>query len=82
MTWSMGLRDRLGLLVERTDEEIAEEEVGTQADDLLLIDAEGWSVLVRRPVLIADLLTATERAGLAGLQRFLDENSISYGTPS
>jgi hypothetical protein len=78
MTWSVGMRDRLGLLREATDEEIAEEEHGSADDDLVLIDAEGWRHLTATPVDLADLLTTTEAGGLTALRGFLDARSITY----
>ncbi len=78
MTWSLGLRDRLGLLREASDEEIADEEHGSAEDDLALIDAEGWRHLTRTPVDLADLLTTTEAGGLTALRAFLDARSITY----
>jgi hypothetical protein len=41
MTWSRGLRALLALGAEATDEELAEEEVGSADDDLVEIPAEG-----------------------------------------
>ncbi len=78
MTWSKGIRDRLGLLREASDEEIAEEEHGSAADDLVLIDSEGWATLRSRPRDLADLLTLAEIGGLGYVRQFLDIRGVSY----
>ncbi len=78
MTWSKGLRDRLGLLREQSDEEIADEEHGSADDDLVLIDSVGWARLTETPAALADLLTTTEEAGLSGLRGFLNRRQITY----
>ena len=78
MTWSKGTRERLGLLVEKSDEDVAAEEHGSSADDLVLIDAAGWKRLTRVPVDLARLLAVTEASGLKGLRAFLDERAITY----
>ncbi len=79
MTWSGGLRRRIGLLAaEQSDEEIAATEHGSAADDLVLIDAAGWRALTADPVALAHLLTITERGGLSYLRAFLDLRGITY----
>lgn len=78
VTWSQGIRKRLGLLAEVSDEDIAAEEHGSSDDDLVLIDGEGWRHLTRCPEDLADLLTITQQAGLAGLRFFLDSRGITY----
>jgi hypothetical protein len=78
LTWSKGLRQMLGLLVEKTDEDVAAEVVGTADDDLLRITHDGWKDLRRTPVLLAQVLTVTERSGLSGLRVQLDAWGITY----
>ena len=78
MTWSKGMRDLVGLVVEKSDEDVAAEEHGSGADDLVLIDAAGWKRLTAVPVDLARLLVVTEATGLRGLRVFLDERSITY----
>lgn len=75
LTWSKGLRAMLALGVERTDEEVAEQEAGDF--DLLLITSEGWSSLVGRPHLIPEVLVAAENSGPA-LRAFLREHAVEY----
>jgi hypothetical protein len=81
MTWSMGFRAELGLLVEQTDEELVEVEHGSADDDLVLIDAAGWSQLTRRPLELADLLTAAQNGGLSAVRAFLDSRGVTYSLP-
>lgn len=78
LTWSQGLRERLGLRREESDEEIAAEEVGTRDDDLVLITANGWANLCRVPGDLGRLLNVAETEGLPGVRRFLDERTIEY----
>ncbi len=78
MTWSKGMRDRLGLLAEQTDEDIAGEEHGSADDDLVLIDSAGWSALRQVPADLADLLLVTEAGGLPALRSFLNRRQITY----
>jgi hypothetical protein len=78
LTWAQGLRQLLALGVEHSDEDIAGEEVGTAADELLLIEREGWAILVARPRLIAQLLDAVEAGGLVGAREFLDRLGCAY----
>lgn len=78
ITWSRGLRERLGLRREASDEEIAAEEIGTSADDLLVITADGWDLLCRTPARLADVLTTAEQSGLTGLRCLLDTWGVTY----
>jgi hypothetical protein len=78
LTWSRGLRELLGLGVERDDESIAAEEVGAREDTLVWLDADGWSALRRSPRLIAQSLTAAEFGGLSAVRRLLDEHGVPY----
>lgn len=78
LTWSQGLRDLLRLGQEKTDDEIAGEELGSNDDDLVRIDAQGWRRLVAVPVHLAQLLAATEVGGLTGCRSWLDQHGVSY----
>jgi hypothetical protein len=79
ITFSRGLRARLGMLVEeQTDEEIAAEEVGSSADDLVAITDEGWREVVRRPVLQPQLLAAARTGGLTAVRQVLEAEGIGY----
>jgi hypothetical protein len=81
ITWSKGLRELLGLIVEKTDEEIAAEEIGTKSDDLVRISKDGWRMVVKTPELIPEILNITDRKGLSGLRALLDEHCIEYTIP-
>lgn len=45
LTWSQGMRDRLSLAAERTDDELAAEEIGSADDDLVELPAASWRKL-------------------------------------
>jgi hypothetical protein len=79
MTWSLGLRDRLEVGQELTDEEIAEQQLG--GEDLVLIEPKGW----RRAVALrlhAQLLDAAEADdGGVQLVQLLDRYGIGWNPP-
>jgi hypothetical protein len=77
LTYSRGLRERFGLLQEATDEEIAEAEVGSQADTGFIVT--DWAPVRARPVLGAQLLAAvgTELRWGDG-RRFCRANGIDF----
>ena len=78
-TWSQGLRDLLALGIEKSDEDLAAEEIGTADDDLLTITTEGWSQLVELGgIAMAGLLSAAEAGGLNGARIYLDARRIDY----
>ena len=79
ITWSQGLRAALGLGEDRTDDQIAEEQIGDE--DLVLITAPGWASLIARPWLIARVLDAADVSPLA-LREFLAEHDVAYVEPS
>jgi hypothetical protein len=81
MTWAQGSREMLGLRGEKSDEEVAEEEVGTADDALVWITADGWDGLVARPSLIPKVLAAAESGGLSGVRVFLDSHGVEYRMP-
>lgn len=62
LTWSAGLRDLLGLTVELTDEQIAEQREYDQADviELALINRQYWGYIVKNN-LRAEVLDHAER---------------------
>lgn len=78
VTWAQGFRQRLGLLTERTDEQIAAEEMGTADDELVLIDAAGWALIVKAPALIPQLLHVAEVGGLGAVRAFLHAHHVTY----
>jgi len=74
LTWTRGLRALCGLGVEREDEEVAEEAVGT-ADDVLFTIAD-WAPFRAHPVWGAELLTVVEVGGKAAGLAWCAERGI------
>jgi hypothetical protein len=68
LTWSRGLRSRVGLDQEAADEDIAAAEVGSAAD--AGFDIADWSPVQERPRLGGELLGVVRRAGWAEGRRF------------
>src|SRR6202040_518390 len=68
ITWSKGLRAPLPV-ADRTDEEIAAEEVS--GDDLAVIHADAWRCIVRIPACPSLILDRAERGGLAAVNELL-----------
>lgn len=62
ISWSRGLRDRFALENEKTDDEIADEELGSVDDTLVVIRREGWATLVQQPLLIPVVLQVAEES--------------------
>jgi hypothetical protein len=73
---SKGLRERLGVGVEKSDEEIASEEAGDR--DLVQITRHGWSRLLRSGVNPAEVLSVMESGGVSGVCRFLEMEGIEH----
>jgi hypothetical protein len=70
ITWSKGLRALLEVEEqEKTDEELAEEEVG--GTDIAMIPKDVWKAVTRVPGLPAALLDVAERGGLAAMNDLL-----------
>lgn len=81
LTWSNGLKKRIGLL-EQTDEELAEEEIGGGTDDTIFAIAKWSRDIAPNPVLASQLLTAVELGGCAGGMDFCAQNSIEILLPT
>ena len=79
--WMAGTRERFGLPeVERTDEEIAQEEAGTKHDEVFYLTVSGWMALLRKDRLGPLMVTmAYERGGLRAARELLDRWEIPYG---
>jgi len=75
MTWSRHLRDRLGVGSERTDEEIADDEVGDVDDTGFYVT--DWEPVRCAPVLGGMLLDAVAAGGFDAGRAFCD----TYGIP-
>ncbi len=76
VTWSKGLKALLVQERDKTDEEIAAEELGSV--DLLRLDKHAWSLVLKQPWPTSRILDVLDRKGLAGLRAFLDANGILY----
>lgn len=77
LTWSKGLREMLGLRFEKSDEDIAAEELGSKADDLVIITAAGWRVVVAGRLRV-QILESVYRQGFSGLRALLDRLGVEY----
>lgn len=75
LTWANGTRERYRLEPEASDQELADEEVGTVDDDLVALPAETWRAM--RDV-APQLLDAAERDGRAGAVRWLDTRGLAW----
>lgn len=73
--WSRGMRERLGLDDEMTDEEAAEVEV--EGMDTLAISAEEWKRFTRDPNAHAELIHAVEQAGSIETARIAAANLLT-----
>jgi hypothetical protein len=79
IAWSQGLRERLGLVLEeKSDEDVAAEEVGTRDDTVVWITRNGWAALVATPALIGQVLTAAESLRPADFSAWLSGKSIEH----
>lgn len=79
ISYSQGIRERFGLRLDETsDEEIAEEELGDEQDDLVVILPDGWSRLVDNPDWIPAMLDVTEAGGQSALLAFLRDRAVSH----
>jgi hypothetical protein len=81
MLWAYGAREVLGLGVEKTDEEIADEETGTVEDALLELPGESIWPIVAIPGRRASLLEAAEVGGFAAATRLLDSWGVAWTLP-
>jgi hypothetical protein len=77
LTWSKGIRERLNLRAEKSDEDIAVEELGTKDNDLVLITAAGWKIITTHRLMVP-ILETVENQGLSGLHAMLDSWQIEY----
>lgn len=78
LTWSKGLRELLGLRCEKSDEEVAAEEIGSRDDDLVLITPEGWRLLCSAPRDLGELLDVAQAGGLSAARVYLDARGVPY----
>lgn len=82
IAWSKGLRDLVGLDEQKTDEQIAAEEVGTQEDTVVTMLKGQWRTVAKTPGMRAGLLHTVETFGgpvavdwlaVRGVHAWLDE---------
>lgn len=79
IAWSKGLRQELGLVeVEKTDEEIAAEVLGSKDDTVVQITSRGYGQLVRRPNLIPDVLNGAEQLSAERFSAWLWQEGIEH----
>jgi hypothetical protein len=79
IAWSQGLRDELGVgIVEKSDDEIAAEQVGTDDDTVVWITRPGWAWLVANPSMIGPVLTSAENMGVAEFSAWLWSHGIEH----
>lgn len=80
LTWAGETRNFLGLGEELTDEEIADQEIGTEEDTVLWITPTGWKRLLERSARRIDLLDLTEQehGRLSAILPRLDRWRIEY----
>lgn len=77
--WSKGLRERFAPDVEvLTDDDVVQQEVGTDHDDIVRWSGEQWRAFVAEPDRIVMLLEVTERAGRPGAVALLDHWGVEY----
>lgn len=78
LTWSKGMRELAELGAERSDEDIAAEEIGSSADDVLLLPGETWREVRREATRLLDLV---ETGGRAALVAHLDTLGLAWLDP-
>jgi hypothetical protein len=77
VTFSRGLRQRYRLAEEKTDDEIADEDLGSA--DLIALPAETWHAIRDRA---EQLLSAAEADGLMGAVLWLTERRLAWAWAS
>lgn len=77
--WSTGLRDRFApVLDELSDDQVVAVEHGSADDDLVLIEAEGWRVLVSMPWEMPGVLEAAEAGGAVAVALLLESLGVDH----
>lgn len=74
LTWSHGLRDWAGLLAEKTDEQIAEEDNG--GETVALFDKKNWKKV--RKAGAVNLLNVLDSEGVSAAHRWLKTHGIAF----
>jgi hypothetical protein len=78
MTWSRGLRDRLALAAERSDEDLAAEELGSADDDLVELPAESVRMVAALGLHAAILDAAEADDSGHALRRYLSARGVPF----
>jgi hypothetical protein len=81
LLWSYKLRELLQLTEERSDEEIAAEELGDASDTLVVFSGEAWGRIVWAPARVPELLNTAELEGLSGVLALLSRWGVPYELP-
>ena len=77
--WSVGLRERFAPDVEEaTDDDIAGQELGSRADDVLRLDLDAWRELVRVPGRPLAVIEALEAGGVSTASSTLRSWGIAH----
>jgi hypothetical protein len=77
--YSQGLRARFAPDVEEmTDEQVADQEHGSNADDLLHFDVNAWRQIATTAGLAVAILEATESGGVTAARTLLDAEGVNY----
>ena len=68
---------------EKSDEDVAAEELGTDEETILWITPRGWASMVLRPMRMPELLDAAENGGLQSCRALLDSwGDVEYLVPA
>lgn len=78
LTWSRGLRAFAGIGDEKTDEAIADEELGSNDDDVCYLTPDGWQAVRGDAALLGAMLSTLEASGWTGLRALLDAYGVEY----
>jgi hypothetical protein len=78
VSYSRGMREYFRLLREESDEEIAAEELGSSADDVVVITEGGWRQLLACDATTLGPLRAMEQGGWPAVRAYLEERGIEY----
>jgi hypothetical protein len=61
-----------------TDEQVADQEHGSNADDLLHFDVNAWRQIATTAGLAVAILEATESGGVTAARTLLDAEGVNY----
>lgn len=78
IAWSRGIRARFALEAEKTDDEVAAEEVGSDDDTVVVITSAGWCTLIETPALLPEVLMVAESDTTEGLSDWLTARGVEH----